>query len=184
MNNYYIIHGSFGSPFGNWFSWMYKELEKRGSKVTIPQFPIGVNYQNYNNWSKLLKCYLDLGLINQDTVFIGHSIAPVFISKFLIQNKIKVSKLIFVSGFNNVYGINEDYDTVNKSMYVENVEEIHKYCDNIICIYSNNDPYLKLEYLENFADEVGDKKEIIKNGGHLNEESGYDKFEEILKYID
>ena len=21
--NYFIIHGSFGSPFGNWFSWLY-----------------------------------------------------------------------------------------------------------------------------------------------------------------
>ena len=22
MENYFIIHGSFGSPFGNWFSWL------------------------------------------------------------------------------------------------------------------------------------------------------------------
>lgn len=23
MENYFIIHGSFGSPFGNWFSWLH-----------------------------------------------------------------------------------------------------------------------------------------------------------------
>lgn len=22
QENYFIIHGSFGSPFGNWFSWL------------------------------------------------------------------------------------------------------------------------------------------------------------------
>jgi len=44
---------------------------------------------------------LELGLINENTVIIGHSIAPIFISKFLTENKIKVKKLIFVFGFNN-----------------------------------------------------------------------------------
>ena len=27
MENYFIIHGSFGSPFGNWFSWLHDFLE-------------------------------------------------------------------------------------------------------------------------------------------------------------
>lgn len=25
--NYFIIHGSFGSPFGNWFSWLHNFIE-------------------------------------------------------------------------------------------------------------------------------------------------------------
>ena len=27
MKNYFVIHGSFGSPFGNWFSWLYDFIE-------------------------------------------------------------------------------------------------------------------------------------------------------------
>ena len=27
-SNYFIIHGSFGSPFVNWVPWLRKELEK------------------------------------------------------------------------------------------------------------------------------------------------------------
>ena len=89
--NYFIIHGSFGNPFGNWFSWLHDFIESEGKEVYVPHFPIGVGYQNFENWSNLLKTYLDLGLINENTTIIAHSSAPVFISKFLIQNNIKRS---------------------------------------------------------------------------------------------
>ena len=32
--------------------------------------------------------------MNENTTIIGHSIAPIFISKFLVENKVKVKKLI------------------------------------------------------------------------------------------
>ena len=99
--NYFIIQGSFGSPFGNWFSWLQNFISFDGKQVYVPQFPIGVGYQNYENWSKLLKYYLDLGLIDANTTIIGHSVAPVFISKFLTENEVKVKKLIFGCAFND-----------------------------------------------------------------------------------
>ena len=49
MENYFIIHGSFGSPFENWFSWLHDFIENEGKQVYVPQFPIGVGYQNYDN---------------------------------------------------------------------------------------------------------------------------------------
>ena len=49
MENYFIIHGSFGSPFGNWFSWLQDFISSDGKQVYVPQFPIGVDYQNYEN---------------------------------------------------------------------------------------------------------------------------------------
>ena len=108
--NYFIIHGSFSSPYSNWLGWLHDFIEAEGKQVYVPDFPIGVGYQNYENWSKLLKYYFDLGLLNEKTTIIGHSIAPIFISKFLTENKIKVKKLIFVCGFNNYLGIDEEYE--------------------------------------------------------------------------
>lgn len=29
MNNYLLVHGSFGSPFVNWFPYLRKEIEKK-----------------------------------------------------------------------------------------------------------------------------------------------------------
>ena len=183
MGNYFIIHGSFGSPFGNWFSWLQDFISSDGKQVYVPQFPIGVGYQNYENWSKLLKYYLDLGLINENTTIIAHSIAPVFVSKFLVDNKVKVRKLIFVCGFNNYLGIDSDFDAVNEPMFIDNFDDVKKYCKDIVCYYSDNDPYVKYDVEKTFADKLTDKQYVIKNGGHINAETGYTKFEEILKEI-
>ena len=167
MENYFIIHGSFSSPYSNWIGWLHDFIEDNGKQVYVPDFPIGIGYQNYENWSKLLKYYLDLRLINENTTIIGHSIAPVFIAKFLIQNKVKVKKLIFVCGFNNYLGINKEYDTVNKSMYLDNLENVKQYAKEIVCFYSNNDPYVKYEVEKDFADKIATKQVFIPNAGHI-----------------
>ena len=183
MSNYFIIHGSFSSPYSNWIGWLHDFIESDGKEVYVPDFPIGVKYQNYDNWSKLLKYYVDVGLINEDTVIIGHSIAPVFISKFLVENKIKVKKLIFVCGFNNYFGINAEYDTVNGTMYFDNLQDVKQYANEIICFYSDNDPYVKYEAEKKFADTIGTENILIPKAGHINSESGYDTFEDIVNYL-
>mgnify|MGYP002620057343 CR=1 FL=1 len=42
---------------------------------------------------------------------------------------------------------------------------------------------LNVDVEKTFADKLTDKQYIIKNGGHINAETGYTKFEEILKEI-
>lgn len=179
-NNYLLVHGSFGSPFSNWIPYLREEIEKLGGVVFTPDFPTGVGYQNYENWSKLLKVYVDAKIINEDTIIFAHSIAPIFICKFLVLNNIRVKRLVFVCGFNNYFGINEDYDTVNESMYFDNLADIKNYCDDIVCYYSDNDPYVKYEVEKEFADTITKNQVLISGGGHLNSESGYTKFKDLL----
>lgn len=179
MENYLIIHGSFGSSEGNWFPWLKEQLEKDNKKVLVPQMPVGIDKQNFDSWSEVLN-KID---INEFTTIIAHSIAPIFICKYLITNKIKVKKLIFVCGFNNYFGINKDFDTVNGPMYIDNYTDIKNYCDNIICYYSDNDPYVKYEVEKEFASSISNKEYVIKDGGHINSESGYTSFEAILKSL-
>lgn len=69
-------------------------------------------------------------------------------------------------------------------MFIDNYEDIKNYCNNIICYYSDNDPYVKSEVEKEFADTISNRQYIIKNGGHINEESGYTTFEKILKELD
>ncbi len=179
MENYLIIHGSFGSSEGNWFPWLKEQLEKDNKKVLVPQMPVGIDKQNFDSWSEVLNKIA----INEFTTIIAHSIAPIFICKYLITNKIKVKKLIFVCGFNNYFGINRDFDTVNGPMYIDNYTDIKNYCDNIICYYSDNDPYVKYEVEKEFASSISNKEYVIKGGGHINSESGYTSFEAILKSL-
>lgn len=188
-NNYFLLHGSFSCPFSNWIPYLREKIianikiDGEEKLVYTPEFPTGVGNQNYERWAKILDVYVDSQLINENTIIFAHSIAPVFISKYLVERKIKVKRLVFVCGFNNYLGINEDYDQVNKSMYFDNLLDIKKYCSDIICIYSDNDPYVKFESEVEFANTVTDKQIIIPGGGHLNSESGYSEFSELLKYI-
>ena len=130
-----------------------------------------------------MKCYVENGIINEDTIIFAHSIAPVFICKFLIKNKIKVKRIVSVCGFNNYLGINDEYDNVNESMYLNNLNDVKKYCSDIVCLYSDNDPYVKFEVEKKFASEIADKEIVIPNGGHLNSEFGYEQFDKLLEFI-
>lgn len=182
-NNYLLIHGSFGSPFSNWIPYLRKEIENRNLEVYTPDFPIGVGYQNYENWSNLMKVYVKSNIINENTIIFAHSIAPIFVCKFLVENKIKVKRLVFICGFNHYFGIDKDYDAVNESMYFDNLTDVKNYCDDIVCFYSDNDPYVKYEAEKEFANAITENQIVISGGGHLNSESGYAEFPELLKYL-
>ena len=155
-----------------------KKIEDSNLEVYTPDFPSEVGKQNYENWSKILKCY-----VNENTIIFAQSIAPIFICKFLVENEIKVKRLVFVCGFNNYLGIDKDYDAVNESMYFDNLAKVKNYCDDTVCFYSDNDPYVKYDAEKEFADTITDNQILISGGGHLNAESGYIKFTELLKYI-
>ena len=113
----------------------------------------------------------------------AHSIAPIFVCHFLVSHKINVKKLVFVCGFNNYLGINNEYDTVKKTMYFDNLQDIKLYAHEIVCFYSKNDPYVKFEAEKEFADTIATKQIVIDDGGHLNSESGYTEFKELVEYL-
>lgn len=182
MNNYFIIHGSYGNPYKNWIPWLKKQLSKRKLNCIVPSFPTPYK-QDYESWSKILKAYLEIGYITEDTTFITHSLGGIFIIKFIIENKIKVKKIITVAGFNNLE-FNDDMNLYN-SFYIEDnqLAKIKDYCQEIISIYSDNDLYVPIEDALNFVNQVSSDKILIKNAGHFNEKSGYTEFKELLKYL-
>lgn len=179
--NYFIIHGSYGSPYKNWIPWLKNELSKRKKDVIVPHFP-SFAYQRFDNWAKILDAYLDIGCIDENTIFITHSLGGIFIIKFLLMRKIKVNKIVTVAGFNNI-----KYDDIDlyKSFYVddEDLVSISDYCEDIICLYSDNDPYVGLDNAKNFALNIKGEEVLINGAGHFNEQSGYKEFKELLDYI-
>jgi len=189
MKNYFIIHGSFSSPLANWFPWLAGEIEKTKPQQQeepicyIPQFPTGLNFQNYDNWETVLMSYVKAGLFNQETVVFAHSIAPAFICKFLIKNNIKVGRLVFVCGFNNYFGVSEDYDEVNKTMFVDDIKKVKDLCLDIVCFYSNNDTYVPFDIEKSFSKSVANKEFVIENGGHLNAGAGFNQFKQLIDFI-
>lgn len=181
MNNYFIIHGSYGNPYKNWISWLKKQLSKRKLNCIVPSFPTPYK-QDYESWSKILKTYFEIGYITEDTTFITHSLGGIFIVKLLLENKIKVKKIITIAGFNNLEFV--DDMSLYKSFYLnENLSDIKSYATERISFYSDNDPYVPQSDAETFSDSILSEKVVVNGAGHFNEKYGYTEFTELLKYV-
>lgn len=182
MKNYFIIHGSYGNPYKNWIPWLKSQLSKRRLNCIVPNFPSPYK-QDYESWSKILKAYLEIGCISEETTFITHSLGGIFIIKFLIDNKVRIKRIITVAGFNNIKF--EEDNSLYDSFYIEDkkLKDLTKYCVEKICIYSDTDPYVSISDAESFSKNIGAEKVLINNAGHFNEKFGYKEFKEILKYI-
>lgn len=179
MYDYVIIHGSYGTPFENWFSWLFNELTSKGKNVLVPQFPCGSDIQNYSNWSKVLNAYKDY--IGNETSFVGHSLAPAFIIDYILENNLHVKNLYFAAPFYGLIDI-PDFDKVNKPFFInQDLSKIKKYTKSITCFISKNDPYVPNQLSRDFANMIGAKEIYVNNAGHFNTAAGYTHFEQLLK---
>jgi hypothetical protein len=181
-----VIHGSFGSPFINWFPWLQAHLQSQEIECLIPTFPIGTD-QNYKNWQSVLDAYRPF--LAPDLIVIGHSIGPAFLLNYLYDNPdLGVSKFISVSGFYDALTLSREYNEVNSSFFDRPVESLFKNdgfkkIENKIAFYATNDPYLNPQDLTKFADSLKGENIVSETAGHFNSESGYNEFRQILDYL-
>ena len=170
-DNYFIIHGSYGNPYKIWIPWLKKQLSKRKLNCIVPSFPTPYKQD-----------YLEIGYITENTTFITHSLGGIFVIKFLLENKIKVKKIITIAGFNNLEF--EDDMNLYKSFYLDrDLSDINSYSLEKVSFYSDNDPYVQQSYAEDFADSISSVRELVNGAGHFNEKYGYTEFTELLKYV-
>ncbi len=183
MNNYFLIHGSYGNPYKNWLPWLKSELSVRKKVCIVPHFPSSY-WQNYSCWSCLLKAYLDIGCITEQSTFVTHSLGGIFLAKFLLENKIKVKKIVFIAAFNNLIFEKDKHLYTSFYLEKEKLSELNEYCNNITCIYSDNDLYIPESVAVDFANTVGARKVCIPNAEHFTGKSGYREFKELLNYLE
>jgi len=181
MQNIFIIHGACGNSKENWIPWLKKELEKSGANVFAPNFPTPKN-QSLENWLNVLAEYKQY--FDSKTIIIGHSVGVGFLLNVLENLKKPVKAGFFVSGW--VGNLNDPkFDEINKTFVDRNFDwsKIQKNCKKFYVFHSDNDPYVPLELGKNLANYLRTNLLIIKNGGHINSESGFTKFEVLLEKI-
>lgn len=181
MKTAIIIHWTWGNPEWNWFPWMKRELEARGYQVFVPHFPTPKN-QSLENWKTAFEKYKKY--LNQETIFIAHSVWPAFVLDILETLNAPIKACYFVAGFLGFIQIPE-FDVLNETITAKqfNWEKIHKNCNNFYMCHGSNDPYVPLENAQKMAQYLWVEIDVIENGGHLNEESGYTEFEYLLEKI-
>lgn len=181
--NVLLIHGSYGKPFENWFPWIEKRLEGNGVSCLIPTFPTP-EHQNYSAWSELLDYYVEKGFITNETIVIGHSCGSAFLVKYFNEHNIPIKALITVAGYNHFYS-NNHMDELNGSFYFDesDLSTIKSNIKNRVSYYSDNDPFIPMEKLKEFAEQLESDSICIKNAGHFNASAGYTEFEDIFDKI-
>lgn len=66
-------------------------------------------------WKSIFMGYIDSGIINKNTIFICHSLGPLFVSRVLIEEKIRVKGMISVEATANHIMGNSSFDNINKT---------------------------------------------------------------------
>lgn len=177
---FFILHGTGGEPDGNWFPWLKQKLEKQGHEVVVPDFP-GIEEQSLESWMNTFDQYRDE--LTDDTVFVAHSVAPAFVLSLLEQG-VEAEACFFISAFTGLLDI--ELDEANKTITDRDFdfEKIMDNCSYFKLYQGSDDPYVPLEKAENLANELNAELEVIEDGGHLNEPSGYIEFPKLLEDIE
>lgn len=173
-----IFYGTDCNSNTAWIPWLCEQLKSKNIDYIVPELPTPQN-QTYKNWSNITN---KIDITSQDMV-IGWSTGAIFAVRYLFENKIKVKKLILISGFNNYVGNVPEVDNVNKDFFIKDEKVASGVAQKIICIKSNNDPFITQEALNSFANNLQANIINIQDGGHFNANAGYTKFEELLKLI-
>ena len=181
MREVLIFHGTGGSPSGNWFPWLKKELEKKDCHVFIPQFPDPRENNQLEDWLKVLKQYEKH--IGEQSILVGHSLGGLFLLRVLERLDHPVSAAFFVAAPVGVRPILY-YDSDEKfSGFEFDWEKIRKGARHFKVYHSDNDPYVSLGNGKEISKQLGVDLTFISNAGHLNAESGYTKLDLLLADI-
>ena len=181
MRNVFIIHGTGGNPESNWFPWLRQELEKAGCKVFVPKFPTPEN-QSLKSWLVIFERYMKN--LDENCIVVGHSLGVPFLLNILEQARKPIKAAFFVSAFTGLSG-NKRYDDLHQT-FVDKVFEwksIRKKCGKFCVINSDNDQFIPLNLGQDIAKRLGAEFIVLNNAGHINQDSGYTKFEMLLEKI-
>ena len=187
MKRVFIIHGWEGYPEENWFPWLRSELETKGFEVFVPQLPDAEN-PRIEKWVRAVA--KTVGVVDEGTYFVGHSIGCQTIARFLENQSegVKAGGAIFVAGFfRKITNLEEDPETQETAEHwlnsPVNLSKVKSHLTKSVAIFSDNDEYVSLDNVDDFRDKLGSKIIIQKNKGHFNTKAGVTELPVVLEEL-
>jgi predicted alpha/beta hydrolase family esterase len=174
-----ILHGLGGHSGVHWQQWLHDKLVEAGHTVIMPDLP-NSDHPDRSVWANLVKDLIkDLEL--QNVVIVAHSLGVITSLDIIESLKSPIKALISVSGFSRDIGAE-----INSYFIKEQTVDFSKVRKNIgksLVLYGDDDPYLSQEILSALAEDLGVRPTVYTGGGHLNSDSGYTTFPDVLKII-
>lgn len=198
LMKFLIMHGSFGSPQGNWFPSLKEKLELLNQDVIAPQFPVDdweeltalgqkaeTKLQNLSNWLETFERQVLPWIEGEKIVMVAHSLAPLFLLHALNTFEFSVDAAIFVSPFLSLKR-NEDHwqiHTANITFYEHAFQysSLRQKLSHSIVVYSLQDPYVPTEQAIDFASKLKSSLIPVVGAKHLSSEFPDNNFPLILE---
>jgi hypothetical protein len=183
----FIIHGWSMSPDDGWYPWLGRELKRDDFEVIIPKMPDTDN-PKIEAWTNYMR--EKVGQCNENTFFVGHSIGCQAIMRYLekLPEKEKAGGVVFVAPWLILSNIEGQEERMTSSPWLNtpiDFEKVKSHAKKIICIFSDNDPYVPAENWEMFSKNLGAETITEKGQGHFTDDDGITELpaaaEELLK---
>ncbi len=179
MKKAVILHGTDGSPEGNWLPWLKRQLESKGYEVWVPLLPNNhtPNRQVYNDF------LFDSGWDFHDNLVIGHSSGAVSVLNLLEDERCphikagvmvgawhdtKNSPLKDTYRFDNLFPLNGF-----------NFQRIKSQADRLIYIHGDDDNHCPVEQAKWLAKQTDSEIIIIPGGRHLTGSAGFTELPQL-----
>lgn len=182
MKTAIILHGTLGSPDGNWFKWLKKELEEKGFKVWLPQLP-QAERPSLRKWQRFIKEQCPFP-INEETLIVGHSSGAILALVLAENNMEKIGAIVDVSVF---YDNSLQWQPNDQLFDVQfDWAAIQDGVSELLFIHSDNDPYVPLNQAQFVATNTNGEIMVIPGEGHFNLERSedYKQFPKLLEILE
>lgn len=194
MKQALIIHGYEGTNEGNWFPWLRTELEKLNFQVDNPQFP-HADHPQEKEWTRTIEelwkpenhpSYTTNDEVPTFRTIIGHSLGGTEVLRALELDWAQPIDLAILVAATNNDGRRPALANFFETPF--NWKKIQGNCKKFILIFSDNDPFIKIEtgpYFQNQLDAVGAPTELfmLHDAGHLMKRDGYEEFPMVLELV-
>lgn len=169
-----ILHGWGGSDAPHWQAELASEIAKNYGTVSFPLLD-NCHFPSKNRWVKQVKQILEE--FKPNTV-VCHSLANnLWMWLCEEEGMLEVDRLFMVSV--------PSFDTKEKTIKTFFPCPMPKniYAKEVQMIVSDTDPWVKLDEAKEIASHFGASMTILEDAGHINDDSGYGKWEFIEKLV-
>ncbi|HLD02084.1 MAG TPA: alpha/beta hydrolase [Candidatus Nanoarchaeia archaeon] len=169
MKRVFIVHGWDFKPSFAWYPWLRRELERSGFEAHTLEMP-NASTPKIDEWTGHLK--KEVGNVDNDTYFIGHSIGCQTILRFLEKlsgNQI-AGGAVFVSGWINLENLETDGERKIAKPWLEtkiSLEKAKKHCKRFSAIFSDDDPWVPMSDEKIFKEKLGAETFTEKGKEHF-----------------
>lgn len=173
----YLIHGFTASSKANWFPWLKEQMKNKGFELIVPDMP---NTEDPHLVPWLQKLEESVSKINENTIFIGHSLGCITTLRFILKKGISIKGAILVSGFMDKNPMDIQKVGLNEFISGEiDIDEVKSLIPHRVMLTAVDDDIVPMEASKKMADKLDARLIILDKGGHFIDRDGFSEFPEV-----